>query len=712
MDEDEEPEWHYDVRTAKRRKRASSSAASRPSPREIGLMRGPKDTDGSASFLGSSSGIYFVQTVYDAFARRSADLHQTGIRSRSLVPGEDDHLQRIGRANGPAELWLKDEELDLDTTADEYPSFEELIRLSRGYFEIWHPIFPHLHAPTVLHIMEAIGDDNEMQDVSRYDWMILRSIFTICLADSRQVDAPSEKEKGKKNKRKIGPIPANLVFQTIAEALDAIHALFLEPPTLSMLQAAFSIQLTLSSLLRLNAASRVGGVIVRTAFHLGLHRCPTRFPCFSHEEANIRRRLFWSIYCLERYLSQALGVPLSIQDDDIDVCYPGAERHGTESVGDHGADQGRLRMLTHLAKFARIRGLVLELRNKSILHSHENSLHAAQVNSELAQWWNEVYEDAYPMDDDHLDGSSEQEPLLLPYHRLLLIVLRHESVISMNRPLLTAERTSPEYRNALQACIESSRSLISALKNYISPGNSRSTGNLESYDRAPLNWPSFTWTTWMACLILMFTAWEGELPTPVALKYAQMSVSVLENLSLRGSTWPETCIEAIRGMVSALSTSLASANATKAQLSSSHSNERPFVTRDTPRRPDSLPSKEHIPLQEDNQTDLYSSPATSRQNTTKPSAVVPSGEIQDILNIPSLPSHNVSDVPEGQDTSFNTNPAGLIFGDMAGLDMSYHMASAGRDALPFSETTLGTNSLWSIADGPWMIYESFMRNSD
>lgn len=153
-----------------------------------------------------------------------------------------------------------------------------------------------------------------------------------------------------------------------------------------------------------------------------------------------------------------------------------------------------LRLLTYLAKFARVRGLVVELRNKSILHSQETSNTATQVNGELAHWWNEVYDDVYPV---------EEDPGVSPLHRLLLIVFRHESIISMNRPLLATDQSSPEYKTALQVCIESSRSLITALRGYVLPSGQGTV---------PLVWPSFTWAVWMSCLILVYAAWEGDFP--------------------------------------------------------------------------------------------------------------------------------------------------------------------------------------------------------
>ncbi|KAF7116153.1 hypothetical protein CNMCM5793_004173 [Aspergillus hiratsukae] len=700
----------HDGRPAKRRKGTSITGTSRPSPREIGIMRETKRDD-SATFLGSSSGIHFIRTVYNAFARRSAALQQARDRNQSLVPGEDDQLQRSpGNSQGLDELCLKDE---LSFRIPEFVPFESLVAWSRSYFEYWHPIFPFLHAPTVLKAMERVSEGG-IESLDRVDLAILRSIFSISVIDNRQVQ-----DSG----MAAHPIPFFLVYRTVQEAMESIHALLLEPSTVPLLQSVFSVQLVLTSVLRLNTASRIGGLITRTAFHLGLHRCPARFTCFSPEDADIRRRLFWSIYCLERYLSQALGTPPSIQDDDIDVCYPGSERHlEIGVVSQETSSHNHLRLLTHLAKFARLRGLILEVRNKSILHSHNNALEAAYVNGELAQWWNEVYDDVYAMEE-QLECPSSQETSLQPYHRLLLVVLRHEAIISMNRPLLAAERLSPEYKQALQTCIESSRSLISALRKYLVAHHSSQNGE-DAADsgkhQAPLSWPSFTWATWMACLILMYAASEGEFPSISALKYAKVGILILENLSLRKSSWAETCVEAIKGIESALRINLGSDSGQRSAVSRTFS-------RSTPRTTRSAPGEAHMDIGSSGRIDPFSvqdegmsradplsSPLTSRMSTsniterTSLGLFTPAHEQRPMADQSSYSVHN--DQPSlgiETDTMNDLSSAGLIFGETMSSHLSYAFA-AGQDLNPFATADpYAINNLWSVADGPWMIHENF-----
>ncbi|KAL2813115.1 fungal-specific transcription factor domain-containing protein [Aspergillus granulosus] len=638
----------------------SPSKRQRLTPRahELGVMRMSTD-NGSASFLGSSSGIHFIRVVYNAFARRSALLNRPQQPSKNTqVPGEDDQLHHQHHQYRP-DLWLPDE-LDLQAPSTSF-SFDNLVQWTRGYFQNWHPIFPFCSGPALLIILELISCDG-FSSLSVADAILVRSIISITLMDRRQANSSSSQI----------PVPSVLVFRSVHQAMESLHALFCEPPTIPILQAAFSVQLFLTSLLRLNAASRVGGAIIRTAFHLGLHRCPVRYSGFSPQETSTRRRLFWSIYCLERYLSQALGIPLGIRDDDIDVCYPNAEVHGPAAEEDH-----KLRLLGHLAKFAQVRGRIIELRNKSINH-REGFMDATQVHGELTQWWNEVYDDVYPVEPDENDTLSSAT--IAPFHSLLLTILRHEAIISMNRPLLAAEASSPEYRTALQICIESSRSLLTTLRQYLSgsPGSS-----------IPLIWPSFTWAVWMSCLILIYAAWEGEFPTSSASRYAKSGLFILQNLSRRGNTWPQTCMEAIHDLDSALTTPEQQTLSVLDTADPRSKDKDPATTTSSDALDPGIP---------------FEMSQNRLQNQRAPSTPALGETLQSATPLPSTI------------TSSQWSNSSLIFGNQAmnnpgvtasglGLGLGLPDLSIGNGT--GGEEPLGIGDLWSLADGPWLIHESF-----
>ncbi|CAI4212754.1 unnamed protein product [Parascedosporium putredinis] len=327
--------------------------------REYGVMRDAGEHDDASRFVGSASGIHYIRAVHLRLARRSA-ARMSKPANNTLIPGEDDQLQKGAsvKKTGDEFLWKANEVVLPGNEEGVPPSFEDYVEWSKSYFESWHPVLPFVHGPEILRLFED-ACTNGFSSLGHENQAILKSILSISLADSRQGISPSK------------PIPHHVIFSTVDDALSSSKFALSRPASIRSTQAAFAIQLFLTSMLCLNAASRLGRLIVRGAFHLGLHRCPTRFSFFNPEQASVRRRVFWCIYTLERLLCQSLGLPLDIQDNDIDVCYIGEERH--MHPGSDVEETGRLRLLTFVAKHARLRGLILELRNKSILQRQDTA---------------------------------------------------------------------------------------------------------------------------------------------------------------------------------------------------------------------------------------------------------------------------------------------------------------------------------------------------
>lgn len=463
----------------------------------------------SARFVGSSSGIHFIRNVHLRLSRRSANRTQNeggesangGGRSLGeLVPGEDDQLrQRVTQRDGEAANLWKEHELSEDEGTT--PTFDQLVAWSKSYFQSWHPILPFLHGPDILRIFEEISK-NGCSSLNHHDSAVVRSVLSISLADSRQGTSLQQ------------PIPASLLFRSVDEAVSCSQFALGQPASIRATQAALSIQIFLISMLCLNAASRLGGLIVRMAFHLGLHRCPTRYPFFSPEEAARRRRVFWCLYCCERFLSQSLGLPLDIRDDDIDVCYPGEELHGIAS-GEDGKDK-RLRLLNYMSKHARIRGLILELRNKSLPARQDTADRAMAVQTELAKWSNEI-QDAVEEAELSEDSNDGTDPHLSSGHRLVLLMSKYESTISLNRPMMASDPSSPLWSAAMQACISAAKSICITMKRHSTQNRKADDPTGRSLE-VPMLWPAFIWATWISAFVLAYAAFEQQMPLESALK--------------------------------------------------------------------------------------------------------------------------------------------------------------------------------------------------
>ncbi|OHW98689.1 fungal specific transcription factor domain-containing protein [Colletotrichum incanum] len=513
------------------RKRKHSGSTDRPT-REYGLMRdtGKHDT---ARFVGSGSGIHFIRGVYVRLARKSALRTSQSNNISDLVPGEDDQLQRetSSRDGDEQNLW-RDHELIPELEGDDpNPSFEQLVEWSKSYFEAWHPTLPFLSAPEVLSLFEEVGASG-IASLGHLERSIVKSILSISLADSRQ-RAPFAQ-----------PVPSSLVFCTVEDAMSASQFALYQPASIQATQTALAIRLFLVSMLRLNSASRLGGLIVRMAFHLGLHRCPSRYPFFTKEEAHMRRRVFWCIYCTERFLCQALGLPLDIRDDDVDVCYPGEEKHGTLSDG----EDNRLQLLNYLVKHARIRGLILELRNKAIHSRDDTADRASYVQAELAKWSNEIHD---AVEDEPTQEENDPLPPISSGHRLFLLLLKYESMISLNRPMMTSDPLSPGYSAGLQNCIFAAKSIFIALKRYHSQ-NMIPTDPASACLLEPMLQPSFTWAVWISAFILIYAAFERQLPLASALKHVESGKDILRHIASRDTSWPEYCLSAIDELTAAV----------------------------------------------------------------------------------------------------------------------------------------------------------------
>lgn len=308
-DAQDSPNFSLESERPSKRRRTSTHP-----PREVGLMRSVPG-DKLSSFVGSASGIYFIRSVYGAIrdAHPSASVPIETPES-DHVPGEDDYLPS-SNPDTPGRIWR-----DVETTQRPLSnvSFQELVEWSGSYFANWHPFYPYLHAPSVLEYLERLplSGEHANNGSPNFQMTVLRSIMSISLADRRQSQALDDAQ-----------YPADLVFQSYDDAVNSLQHVLSRPTTIQSLQAAVSVQLFLVSMLRLNAASRLGGLVIRMALQLGLHRCPTRFPSFSLAEKEHRQRIFWSLYAIDRFICQSMGLPLSLHDDDVDVCYPTAERH-------------------------------------------------------------------------------------------------------------------------------------------------------------------------------------------------------------------------------------------------------------------------------------------------------------------------------------------------------------------------------------------------
>lgn len=483
---------------------------------ELGSLNA-KPNEGSR-FIGSSSGVFFVKTVRNAFSAASnftQDEEKSTPLDEEIVAGSDvasydgSRAEEEGSTHRPLQLY--------DTqgiyNAIGYPPDRELAtELTMSYFRTWHKLFPFLHGPSFSQGLESLyateSPKYEIEHISTA--VIFQYVFNIASLDRPDLPMPPHS--------KIRS-PKGILF---------LLGLLVQKHDIPSVQALLACQIYLLAIMALRPASTVGGLITRAALHSGLHRCPFRYEQLSHHECDIRKRVWWTAYSIDRYLTQALGHPLGIQDSDIDVCLPGCkESHRrvihnrrtsrdpttqlllhmpsvagpnegpqevpeSASVMPHTPDpetkRRREAALANYAQYSKLIGRVLEVFHKSIHTRRADRNTILELNSDIDSWWNDL--------PSHLQDLSPGVRADTTDLSAFFNILYHQLILQVNRPSLSLDPLSPEFRSGCQQCIKAGRAIIYLLKEHSAASQTRF-------------WPGFLSAVWMSGLVIAFACQLG-----------------------------------------------------------------------------------------------------------------------------------------------------------------------------------------------------------
>ncbi|KAL4945716.1 hypothetical protein BDV06DRAFT_230164 [Aspergillus oleicola] len=489
-----------------------------------------------SQFVGSSSGVFFINTVRRAFGNSSTEFPQP---EETLV-GSEDALHRDPHEETPVSQWEYDP--SIACVLGQAPPQQLARDLMMVYFKVWHPLFPFLHGPTFLHAMESLYSEqgqsesqSQTQQQSRNQhnssWTtIFQCIFHLASLTSPDLQLPPE--------CRIQP-PISASIHTLLTPLTARHDLL-------SLQALLASQLYLVATMSLRTASTVGGCMLRSMLHAGLHRCPFRYRelSASSQHRHLRKRIFWSAYALDRYLSQALGLPLGIQDSDVDVCPPGrAEVHKPlqhlpapdaeisqlqQPQSESEAEQARKETpFASYVQSGKLTGEALELFHKSIYVRSISQTSVLLLTTSVHKWWNSL--DLQPSPPSHPQhnhpsqilsrpGTDENENEAPFNYTPFFTILYHHLLLLLHRPSLSLPNTTPEFASALQSCISAARHILLAL-------------NAQRELRQALFWPGFLSAAWMAGLVLAFACQLGQYVLGKGVVEINTCLDILRNMS-------------------------------------------------------------------------------------------------------------------------------------------------------------------------------------
>ncbi|KAK7185543.1 Zn(II)2Cys6 transcription factor [Paraphaeosphaeria sporulosa] len=508
---------------------------------EIGTLRALPN--GESLFVGSSSGVFFINTVRRAFA------HAAAATNRQHTAGDNVNTPLTSLPSPEDCIFGSDQHADAarpqSDGVGELPDHDIAKELLMTYFRTWHPLVPFLHGPSCLAELEQLyaGREGSSGQRRKPRALALAVIFQ-CLFNIAKLERPD-----------LPPL-GNTSFRSEEQLLIPLSSLSLNCD-LESIQALLVAQLYFVATMRLQAASSTGGLVLRSIFKSGLHRCPVRYSTFSADERDMRKRVFWSAYTLDRFTSQSLGHPLGIQDSDVDVCQAGmAELHepvhtidniqagtspeetllhlptnhpqrmsgstqlDTADTRQTGADEsltsdqeneppdpdsplgnndtGSASQRRHqnqsvqaqFVRYSRLVGRVLETFHKSIHFRSASARDVLLLKADIDAWGNMLPHPSSSRPQPVSPGGASIQPDGLNQD-VFFEVARQHLVLLVNRPSLSLKPTSAEFRHAIQICIAASRSIIRVLEAHLNTGGS-------------LFWPGYLSAVWMAGLIMVF----------------------------------------------------------------------------------------------------------------------------------------------------------------------------------------------------------------
>lgn len=395
--------------------------------------------------------------------------------------GEEDFTPRTSDAgNGIYHATQTEGKLQINivTQLGSLPSYEVARSLAVEYFKLWHPVLPFLSGPAFLENLETIYRDRDR--LSGPDPLPLtrqrtcRLIILHCVTSMGAACTLSGEEKNR-------PLAAG------ASDLLSLVAPLATHHDLLTIQTVLAAQLYCVSTMALRTASSLSGLATKLLFHAGLHRCPHRYR-MSDDQRDLRKRIFWSAYVLDKYLCQVLGLPLGLNDSDLDVCVSGRpEQHGTETTMIDGDLASKELVLANFAEYARLLGRALELFHKSIHSRRTDARDVMFLRADVDRWYNSL-PDARSSPDSRRSAADTSLPAFVPFFH----VLYEQLLITLHRPSLSKSQTSPEFHNGLQTTIRAAK---------------RTIAQLELEER--LFWPGYLAAVWMSGLVLSFASQIG-----------------------------------------------------------------------------------------------------------------------------------------------------------------------------------------------------------
>jgi len=260
------------------------SSQNPPSPdrnlsHQVGLVSLSAGVD--PKYIGSSSGYFFTQMLGSTNA------------SNDRVPAAQSQGIRQREERGIAVQAFQDIQIGL-------PATEALTKqLSEAYFDTIHLQYPFLHKPTHERLISETFKSNSQDEIATFQVTMVLSVSALILSRRSHVELPSAGWCAAAVKRFSSLHVGNSMRGLQCLLLLMIYAMH-------------------SPSSQFNAWS-INYQCIAMVIDLGLQREPSRATSLSLLQREMRTRIFWVVYSLDRKLSTMMGRPIGLRDEACDL---------------------------------------------------------------------------------------------------------------------------------------------------------------------------------------------------------------------------------------------------------------------------------------------------------------------------------------------------------------------------------------------------------
>ncbi|KAJ5669477.1 hypothetical protein N7462_010547 [Penicillium macrosclerotiorum] len=260
----------------------------------------PGSTDFEGNYIGPASGVSFINRVWSR-------LHQD---ERAHIPD----MFKDESSTNTAVFMFGDKPYSHDQEVDfVLPPFDKAMELIAIYFDFSMVTYRFLHRGSVENWVRQVYANNISVANLPVGNLVARTAIVLMIFAVGTIhqsvqprDGPTENER----------------WYAASKYMSSLES---GPPRLETIQARLIQCLFLLSSSRANECWYSFGTALQVVTALGLHRkCPVNLSkngC-SYFELEMRKRIFWSVYTLDKYLSIIFGRPRLLHDEDIDQELP------------------------------------------------------------------------------------------------------------------------------------------------------------------------------------------------------------------------------------------------------------------------------------------------------------------------------------------------------------------------------------------------------